>query len=182
MMFYEFFFAAQAWASSAAAEHHGSSINEIWFPLANFLIFAFIIARYALPPVRGFLQSRRQEVVAAIEEASTKKAQAEAFVKDYRARLAGLENEVAAIQVSLREDGQKLKQQVLIEAERLAAKIKEDARFLANQEFSVARQELRQEMADRAEAAARDLAQRQMSAADRGRLVEDFIQSIGQAR
>jgi F0F1-type ATP synthase membrane subunit b/b' len=37
-------------------------------------------------------------------------------------------------------------------------------------------------MANRAEAAARDLIQRNLSAADQGRLVEDFIQSMGQAR
>ncbi|MGH7929161.1 MAG: ATP synthase F0 subunit B [Candidatus Binatia bacterium] len=181
-MLYAFFFAAQAWASSASVEHQGPSINEIWFPLANFLIYAFILMRYAVPPVRGYLRSRRQEVVATIEEASAKKQQAEAFVKDYRARLAGLDNEVAAIQASLREDGQKLKQQLINEAATLAAKIKEDAHFLAGQEFNTARQKLRAEMADRAEAAARDLAQRHRSAADHGRLVEDFIQSIGQTR
>ena len=53
MSLFEFLFSAQAWASSAAAEHHGPSIHEIWFPVGNFLIFAFIIVRFALPPVRG---------------------------------------------------------------------------------------------------------------------------------
>ena len=181
-MLYEFFFAAPAWASSAAAEHPGPSIHEIWFPLANFLIFAFLIVRYGLPPVRSFLRSRRQEVVATIEEAAAKKQQAETFVKDYRARLARLETEAAAIHASLREDGQTLKKQLLAEAETLAGKIKEDARFLADQEFNTARQKLREEMAERAEAAARALAQRHISAADQGRLLDDFIQNIGQAR
>jgi F-type H+-transporting ATPase subunit b len=182
VIFYEFFFAAQAWAASGASEHHGPSIHEIWFPLGNFLIYAFIIARYALPAVRGFLNSRRQEVVATIEEASAKKQQAEAFVREYRARLAGLDNEAAAIIASLRQDGELLKNKLLEEAKTLAAKIKEDARFLADQEFNVARQKLREEMADRAEAESRALAQRNLSAADQGRLVEDFIQNIGQTR
>jgi F-type H+-transporting ATPase subunit b len=179
---YEFLFSAPAWASSAAGEHHGPSIHDIWFPLANFLIYALIIVRFALPAVRAFLQSRRQEVVATLEDASAKKQQAEAFVDEYRARLAGLEKEAAAILVSLREDGELLKSRLLDEGRMLAVKIKEDARLLANQEFNVARQKLLVEMADQAEAAARHLAQRNLSAADQGRLVEDFIQGIGQAR
>ena len=181
-MIYVFSFAAEAWASSAAGEHHGPSIHDIWFPLANFLIYAFIIVRFALPAVRSFLQSRRQEVVATLEDASAKKRQAEAFVNEYRARLAVLEKEAAAILVSLRGDGELLKSRLLEEARMLAGKIKEDARLLADQEFNVARQKLLEEMADRAESAARDLAHNNLSAADQGRLVEDFIHNIGQAR
>jgi len=64
----------------------------------------------------------------------------------------------------------------------LAAKIKEDAGFLADQEVKIARQKVREEMAARAEAAARELVRRNLSAADQGRLVEDFIQNIGPTR
>jgi F0F1-type ATP synthase membrane subunit b/b' len=46
----------------------------------------------------------------------------------------------------------------------------------------VARQNLRQEMAEQAEAAARDLVRRNVSPADQMRLAEEFIQNIGQAR
>ena len=53
----EFFTTAQAYASAAAeAEHHAPSINDIWFPLANFLIYAFIIVKFAFPLIRRFPQ------------------------------------------------------------------------------------------------------------------------------
>jgi F0F1-type ATP synthase membrane subunit b/b' len=77
----EFFMTAQAWASAAAeAEHHAPSINDIWFPLANFLIYAFILVKFAFPLVRNFLRSRRDEVVSTISQASAKKQAAEALV------------------------------------------------------------------------------------------------------
>ncbi|MDH3443462.1 MAG: ATP synthase F0 subunit B [Deltaproteobacteria bacterium] len=182
MSLLELFFTAQAWASSATGEPHGPSIHEIWFPLGNFLIFAFIIARYALPPVRSYLRSRREEVVAALEEASAKKRQAEALVQDYRGRLAVVAKEIAEIEAALRGDGEKEKNKLLSEAQTLAASIKDDARFLADQEFKMARQKLREQMASRAEEAARELARRNLSAADQGRLMDDFIQGIGQVR
>jgi len=61
----DFFSTAQAYASAAAeAEHHTPSINDIWFPLINFLIYAFIIVKFALPLIRDFLKTRREEIVA----------------------------------------------------------------------------------------------------------------------
>ena len=87
----DFFSTAQAYASAAAeAEHHTPSINDIWFPLINFLIYAFIIVKFALPLIRDFLKTRREEIVAKLAEASAKKQAAEALVRDYRSRLAGL--------------------------------------------------------------------------------------------
>ena len=182
MSFFELFGVAQAWASAAEAEHHAPSIHQIWFPLGNFLIFAFIIVHYALPLVRNFLRSRYDEVLSAVRAAALKKQQAEAIVQDYKGRLARVEQELQSIAASLRDEGEREKAKLLRDAQTLAAKIKEDARFLADQEVKVARQKFREEMASQAEATARELIQHHLSAADQGRLVEDFIQSIGQVR
>jgi F-type H+-transporting ATPase subunit b len=179
---FEFFGAAQVWASAAEVENHVPPISEIWFPLGNFLIFAFIIVYYALPPVRNFLRSRRDEVIALIQEASAKKQRAEAIVQDYRERLARLDQEVQAIKASLQAEGEREKTKLLSEMQTLAVKIKEDTRFLADQEVKAARQKIREEMASQAEATARDLIQRHISATDQGRLVEQFIQDIGKVR
>ena len=180
MSFFEIFAVAQVWAAAGAeAEHHAPSINDIWFPLANFLIFAFIIVRYALPVFRNFLRSRRDAVLVTVREAAAKKQRAEALVQDYRGRLARAEQESQAIVDSLRAEAEREKAKLLSDAQALAAKIKEDARFLADQEVRTARQKIREEMAAEAEAKARELVQRHLSAADQGRLVGDFIQSIG---
>ena len=179
----EFFMTAQAWASAAAeAEHHAPSINDIWFPLANFLIYAFILVKFAFPLVRDFLRSRRYEVVSTISQASAKKQAAEALVNEYRAKLAGLETEVQSILASLRQEGERERNRVVSEAQATAVKIKEDASFLAEQEVKMARQKLREEMAELAAATARQLVERNLSSADQTRLADDFIQTIGQTR
>jgi F0F1-type ATP synthase membrane subunit b/b' len=64
----------------------------------------------------------------------------------------------------------------------MAAKIKDDARILADQEVKMARQKIREEMAIQAEATARVLLERNLSVDDQNRLADEFIQSIGQAR
>jgi F-type H+-transporting ATPase subunit b len=178
----ELFGVAQAWASAAGADHHAPSIHQIWFPLANFLIFAFIIIRYALPPIRNFLRSRYEQVVATLQEAAAKKHQAEMLVQDYKSRLARLEHEVESIQASLRTEGEREKTKLFTETQLLAAKLKEDAQFLADQEVKMARQKIREEIATQAESTARELVQRQLSPRDQDRLAEDFVRAIGQVR
>lgn len=174
---------AQAFASEAAgAEHHAPSINDIWFPLANFLIYAFIIVKFAVPPIRDFLKSRRAEVVTTLEQSSAKMRAAEALVNEYRAKLSAVDNEIQSIRASLRDDGEREKTKLVSEAQATAAKIRQDADFLADQEVKMARQQLREEMAAEAESAARQLVTRNLTGADQNRLVDDFIQTIGSSR
>ena len=178
----ELFTAAPVWASAAAAEHHTPPISDVIFPALNFLIYLFIIVKFAVPLVRNFLRSRHDQVLGAIAQASARKQQAETVVRDYKARLAGVDQAAQAIQNSLREEGERERDKLLNEAQALAVKIKDDAQFLAQQEVKMARQQIREEMANRAEATARELVQSNLTTADQGRLVQNFIQDIGQAR
>lgn len=176
----DFFTTAQAWASAAAeAEHHAPSISDLWFPLGNFLIYAFIIVKFVFPLIRDFLKTRREEIAAAIAQASAKKRAAEALVNEYKTKLSGIDKEVQSIQALLRQDGEREKDKLVSEAQARAVKIKEDAQFLADQEVKSARQKLREEMAEEAEATARQLVERNLSGADQRRLTEEFIQTIG---
>ena len=86
------------------------------------------------------------------------------------------------MQTVVRNEGEVEKGKLLSEAQTLATKIRGDARFLADQEAKTARQKIREEMASQAEAAARELVQKNISPADQGRLAQDFLQSIGSTR
>jgi F-type H+-transporting ATPase subunit b len=172
---------AQAWAAGGA-EHHTPSITEVIFPTLNFLIYLAILVKFALPPVRSFLKNRRDEVVATMTQASAKKAAAQALVNEYKAKLATLDQQVRSLQATLRDEGERDKAKLLGEANAMAAKIKADASILADQEVKMARQKIREDMAIQAEATARALLQRNLSADDQNRLADEFIQSIGQAR
>jgi len=132
--------------------------------------------------VRDFLRSRRNEILSSIQEAAESKQRAAAVVEDYKARLARLDQEVQAIHATLRAEGEREKARLLEEADALARKIKEDARFLADQEVKIARQEIREEIAAQAERAARELIQRNFTPTDQDHLTEEFIRGIGQNR
>lgn len=178
----DLFTVANAWASAAGADHHVPAIGEVVLPAINFIIYAAVIYYFALPAVRNLLRSRREEIVRTIAQASAKKQQAEALVSEYREKIARVDQEVHSIQASRRAEAEREKAKMLGEAEAMATKALEDARFLADREVSIARERIREELASQAEAAARELVQRNISAADQGRLAQEFIQHIGQAR
>lgn len=172
---------SQLWASaSAGVEEHAAPVTELIFPLINFLIFLYLIKRFVVPLIKGRLRSRRAEIVAALGEADESRRRAEALVRDYRARLARIEEEAKRIRDELRADGEQQAAKLLREAEELAAQIKADADFLAEQEIKLARQKLREEIARSAEEAARKLIQAHLAPADQQRLVEEFLSEVGQ--
>lgn len=176
------FSAANAWASAAGAEHHVPTIGEVVLPAINFVIYAAVLYYFALPLVRSMLRSRHDDVVAAIGQASAKKQQAEALVREYRAKLAGVNDEAREIESSLRADAAREQQKILNEAKLMADKLQQDARFLAVRETEVARENIRAELAAQAEAIARELLQKHMLPQDHDRLVQEFMLEVGQPR
>jgi F-type H+-transporting ATPase subunit b len=165
-----------------AEEHHAAPISQIIYPAINFLIFAYILKRFALPPVMAFVASRRESIVKTVTEAADAKRRAEAFVLDYRQRLARLDQETQRIQSELRAEGERDKARILREGEELAEKIKSDANFQVEQELKAARYRLRNEIARLAQEAAESVLRAHLTEADQRRLVEEFVGKLGELR
>jgi F-type H+-transporting ATPase subunit b len=165
-----------------AEEHHAAPISQIIYPAINFLIFVYILKRFALPPVMAFLAGRRESIVKTITEAADEKRRAQAVVLDYRERLARLDQETQRIQSELRAEGKRDKARILREAEELAAKIKSDANFQAEQELKAARYRLRREIARLAQQAAESVLRTHLTEIDQERLVEEFVGKLGELR
>ncbi len=164
---------------AAAAEAHAASINQIWFPLINFLIFLYLLKRFAVPLARDYFRTRRQGIARSINEAAAEKERAEARLREYKDRWAGVGAEIKKIHEAFVADGEKEKARSLAEAQTLALKIKSDADFLAGQEARIAQQKLRAEIARLARAAAERTVHNQLTAEDNRRLIDEAVTELG---
>ncbi len=183
MMPFELVLSAQVWAASAAGvEAHSAPISHLIFPLINFLIFAYLLNRFLIPLIKNHLRSRREGILTAVKTAEDNKGQAEVVLQDYVGRLARLDEETKEIRETLRAEGEREKARLLREAEDLALKIKGDADFLAQQEEKVARQQLREEIARKAQEAAEQAIKANIRATDQERLIDEFLVGVGEAR
>jgi F-type H+-transporting ATPase subunit b len=174
-----FFLMVLAWARPLfAAEGHVASINQLFFPLINFLIFLYLLKRFLVPVIQDYLRSRRERLMSALEEAQGKKKSAEAALLNYRERLGKSAEEARALSETFRTDGERQKAKIISDAEEMARKITLDAQFQAEQEVKVARQRLRRELAGAARAEAEKLIRRHLEPGDQERLVEEFLSQL----
>lgn len=166
-----------AWAASAG-EAHSSSIIDLVFPLINFLIFAYLLKRYALPPIKEHLRKRREGILNSIVHANEAKSRAEKYLQQYKQLIANLETESEKIREGLRAEGEREKAHIVSEAEDFAAQLKADADFLGQQEMKMAREEIRGELARLAEEAAERVIEQQLTDRDQDRLIANFAQHL----
>src|SRR5262245_58557532 len=91
-----FLLSSVMWAAGEEQRGHGGGheggwgLGGLFFATINFLIFAAILRKYALPAVRDAIRQRREKIVLALNEAKRAKEEAEALRRDYENKLAGL--------------------------------------------------------------------------------------------
>ncbi len=168
----------EAHAAAAGAHDAGffqTPLGGFIAHLVNFVILIGVLVYFAGPRVKQALVVRRDAYAKAIDEATALKQDAEARAREYRDRLVKVDAEVAALRAQYRADAEAERARILAEAERAAERIRRTAEETAAQETAKARVALREEAARLATGLAEQALKREMTPADQGRLVQDFI-------
>jgi F-type H+-transporting ATPase subunit b len=161
----------------ALAEEHESGSMLFWHG-ANLLALLAVIGYFARNPVRAFLAERRGKIEQGIDGARAELAAAESRLAECRARIASLDRELEGIRGAVRAQAEAERDRLLAEARAAAERIGRDARAAVEQEARAAREQLRAEAAELSVRLAGELLGRQVTNADRARLVDEFVQRI----
>ncbi|HXC50742.1 MAG TPA: F0F1 ATP synthase subunit B [Candidatus Limnocylindrales bacterium] len=169
---------------SFAAEHghEDSSSSEAWlslgFSTVNFLIFLFLMYRYAWPALRDFLASRHKEVADAMAAAEQARREADAIRSEYAAKEAALEETRRRMLEEIRQGAVADREKSLRDAEAAAARLRTEAERQAEHDLARARRELRAEAARLAAELAEKEVEARLTDADRARLVKEFVEGV----
>lgn len=158
--------------------HAGGGLQELVFPAINFLLFIFVLRKYALPVVREFLRKRRDTIAQALNEAKKAKDEAQALRQEYEQKLAGLAAEQERLRQQALVDAEHEKQRILEEARNMAERARREAQQTAQREVEEARRILRQEVAEQAVRLATELVRARLTPSDQGRLIQDLVQEV----
>lgn len=162
------------------AHHPGP--GDLFWPLANFLPFAWLLYRFLRGPVREFFRVRTARLREALEAGARARREAERL----RAQLEQDVRDLPVLRVRLRADlraSAERERDVLLAAGREAARrIRDDAGLLAEQEVAAARQALRDEVVDEVVRQATTLLRQVIRPEDQERFVRDFVASAAVAR
>jgi F-type H+-transporting ATPase subunit b len=160
------------------AEQHGIPWATLIFSTINFVIFFWVMKRFAWPAVRSWVEDRRSDVVKALEEAGHAKEEADRLKAEWERRLATLSEEIEAMRRQARVEIDRERDKILASARKAADGIREDARRLADQEVREAQVSLRQEVARQAFEIAGRMTVERLTAADQSRFFDEFLNKV----
>jgi F-type H+-transporting ATPase subunit b len=172
--------ATVAVAAGGHAAEPGVLLKDFLYRVLNFVVAFGLLGYFIAKPLRKGMAGRRQEIESALAQAQTAREEAEAKFRDYDAKLSRAAQEIEEIYQGIRREGELEQEKILANARAAAEKIKSEAERTAALEMEKARTALRQEAAALAIRMASDLLRGTVGAADHERLVNEYLQSVGE--
>lgn len=173
---------ALALASGGEGGHADSGVvlkDFIW-RCVNFAVMVGLLGYFVSKPIRNGLQNRRTDIEKALADATAAREAAEAKAHEYQEKLAKAAAEIDTIYAAIRREGELERDKILASAKEMAAKIEQEADAKASSAVARARLELRAEAARLAVELAEELLAKNVTAADQKRLVDEYMQKVGE--
>jgi F-type H+-transporting ATPase subunit b len=169
-------------AIAAGGGHADSGVllKDFLYRCFNFALMVALLAFFIRKPVRNALKGRQEGIEKALADAVAAKEAAEAKYLEYSEKLAKATVEIEKLTDSIRHDGEVEREKILAAANEMAIKIEHEADNKASSVVAKARIELREEAANLAVELAEDMLKKQVSAEDQKRLVDEYMQKMGE--
>jgi len=169
-------------ASFAAGGHADSGVilKDFLYRCFNFALMVGVLVYFVNKPIRKGLKGRTEEIEKTLADAESAKAAAEAKHKEYSDKLAKATEEIAGITEAIRREGELERDKIIAAAKDMADKIEREADNKAAGVVAKARIELREEASRLAVELAEDMLKKQVSADDQKRLVDEYMQKMGE--
>jgi F0F1-type ATP synthase membrane subunit b/b' len=158
----------------------GGSWSILIFFAINFALFVFILYHFGAPPAGKFFTDRATGIRGTLDRANNAFAQAQDLANKAAARVAGLATEKARMQRELDDETAHLVRRIGELAAQGAERIRRDAELTAAALGEAAQRRLRTRLAAAAAAMARDLIAREFNDSDQSRLLQGFMNRLGQ--
>ena len=158
----------------------GVILKDFAYRCFNFALLVGLVAYFVTKPIRKGLKGRTEEIEKTLADAQAAKEAAEAKHLEYSEKLAKATEEIASITDSIRREGELERDKIIAAAKELAINVEQEAENKAAGVVTKARTELREEAASLAVELAKDMLKKQVSADDQKRLVDEYMQKVGE--
>jgi len=149
----------------------------LWI-LINFAVLMWLLEKLLFSKLRAKTAAKSDAIRGELERASLARQQAEGIMTDVRARLAKLDGEVESILAEATARAEADRVRIVEAAQTEAERIKAAAIAAAERDSEQRRRALEAEIVDSAIARAEVMLRGRITAADQGRMVDDFIGQI----
>lgn len=147
--------------------------------ILNLFIQLYLFKRFLFKPIKNILAKRQAEVDAIYDEADKAKLDAQTAKTDYEAHLLTANAEAEAITQRAMESARAQSDALITSAQAEAAAMKQKAEADIELERRKAVNEMKGEISDLAVSIASKVVSKELNAADHERLIEQFIEELG---
>ncbi|MBM4326615.1 MAG: ATP synthase F0 subunit B [Deltaproteobacteria bacterium] len=130
-------------------------------------------------PLKKFFVDRTDQIEKDLAEAKEQREQAQQTLKEYEAKLAGMEQELEKMRADLSKASELESEKVVANAQRMASSMVEAAKIAAEQEVRKGKAALQAEAVDLAVQMAETLIRQKITAEDQKRMVEEYLAKVG---
>lgn len=170
-------FAAVALASGGEA-HEPLPWANFGFRIVNFVIFIFLLYKFAGPKAAALFGGRREQIRKDLEDLEIRKTEAEKKLKDVETGIRNLEQEKAAILAEAKTQGEAIKAALIEKAGKDAEALKAQAKISAENEARAAFDRVRGEIADQVIAQATKIVREKLDEKEHERLVDEYLTKV----
>ncbi len=158
----------------------GALMKDYIYRVIDFAIIAGILWYFTRKPIANGLKGRSEKIAADLAEAKQLKEEAEAKFAEYDAKLTKANDEIEDLTKAIKKEALQEHDRILTDAAAAAAKIREEAGKTAEQEIARARAALRKEASQLAVSLAEELVGKNLTKEDQARLVDEYLQKVGE--
>lgn len=166
-------------AEEGNVESPGSWVALLFFAI-NFSLFVFLLARYAVPPMRNFFRDHARKIRSELDRLGSALQEAEDYANRAAARMARLEQEITELTKELENETVFQVTKIREGAKATAERIRRDTQLTMNAAVDAAQRRVRARLAASAAGIARELISKTFQAADQNRLVDSFMDKLRQ--
>lgn len=172
---------------AAEAEREGLALvlpdtAELVWGVVGFAILAFVIFRFAIPPLNRMLEERQRSIVGRMEEAERVHAEAEGFKRQYEEQLADARSQANAIVEDARSQAERVRADTVAKAEEEAAEVKARAAEDLEAERGRLVQGLRAQVAALSVELAGRIVERELDEQRHRDLIDEYIADLSRLR
>ncbi len=166
--------------AAASDESHGGGADVLIKTGLNLVLLLGVLFYFARKPVGEYFASRRSGIEQNLTGAATELSAAEATFAKWQRRLIDLDAELEQIRTTSRQRAESERERIIADAQAAAQRVRDNATAAITQELRRAREQLREEATQLAIDMAAQRLEREVTAADRDRLLDEFIERIEQ--
>lgn len=160
----------------------GFHVIDMLVMLFFFIILIYLVGKFAWGPVMDMMKKREDYIANEIEQAEKNRAEAEKASKEAVERLKQTKQEAQKIIEDARTAGLKQQEDIITSAKKEAERIKQAAQEEIQNEKEKAIKALQEQVASLSVLIASKVIEKEISAQDQEKLIEEYIKEVGEER